>query len=147
PQLDRKRQSEQVAFQAIAGPEYCAASQLWWFGIVTSCSRVKSIRVSLGTLIWSLPTMTSEAAPAPAPAPAPIAAPWPPSATAPMIAPRAAPPTVRFAVLAPRDLPVASYSPVTMGTILPFTTIPVSSSRSCDLPAKVPDCFDCVRRP
>jgi hypothetical protein len=30
-----------------------------------------------------------------------------------MIDPTAAPPTVRFAVLAPRDLPVNSYSPVT----------------------------------
>src|SRR5271157_1444559 len=49
----------------------------------------------------------------PAPTPAPIAAPLPPPARAPMIDPTAAPPTVLFAVLAPRDLPVSSYSPVT----------------------------------
>jgi hypothetical protein len=54
---------------------------------------------------------------------------------------------VLFAVLAPRDLPVASYSPVTTGTIFPFTTIPVSSRRSCDLPVNVPDSFACVSRP
>src|SRR5271157_3000872 len=79
--------------------------------------------------------------------PAPIAAPLPPPARAPMIDPTAAPPTVLFAVLAPRDLPVNSYSPVTIGTICPFTTIPVSSSRSSDLPVNVPDFFDSSNRP
>jgi len=34
-----------------------------------------------------------------------------------MIDPTTAPPAVLFAVLAPRDLPVNSYSPVTTGTV------------------------------
>src|SRR4029077_17584776 len=91
--------------------------------------------------------MTSDPAPSPPPTPAPTAAPLPPPARAPMIDPTAAPPTVLFAVLAARDLPVNSYSPVTTGTVCPLTTIPVSSSCSCDLPVNVPDCFDSARRP
>src|SRR5271163_1641614 len=87
----------------------CARNQLWRVGIDISCCSVKSSRVSLGTFTWSPRVMISEPAPAPAPTPAPIAAPCPPSATAPMIAQRDAPPTVLFAVLAPRDLPFASY--------------------------------------
>jgi hypothetical protein len=39
----------------------------------------------------------------PAPTPVPIAAPLPPITAAPVITPRAAPPTVLFAVLPPRD--------------------------------------------
>src|SRR5438552_13343895 len=78
----------------------------------------------------------------PAPTPAPSAAPMPPPARAPIIDPTAAPPTVLFAVLAPRDFPVNSYSPVATGTVCP-----VSSMRSYDLPVNVPDSFDSVRRP
>ena len=61
-----------------------------------------------GTFTWSSLVIISDPAPAPAPTPAPIAAPLPPPARAPMIDPTAAPPTVLFAVLAPRDLPVNS---------------------------------------
>jgi len=38
--------------------------QFGWLGIVTACSRVKSRKVSLGTLICSLPMMISDVAPA-----------------------------------------------------------------------------------
>src|ERR1700760_2041035 len=115
--------------------------------IETSCCSVKSMRVSLGTLTWSPFVIVSDPAPTPAPTPAPIAAPSPPPARAPISDPKAAPPTVLFAVLAPRDLPLSSYSPVTSGIVCPFTTIPVSSSRSCDLPLNVPDAFDSASRP
>jgi hypothetical protein len=66
---------------------------------------------------------------------------------APMIDPTAAPPIVLFAVLAPRDLPLNSDSPVTRGTVCPFTTTPVNSNCSSDLPVNVPDVFDSARRP
>src|ERR1700687_424301 len=117
------------------------------FGIVTLCCRVKSSRVSLGIFSWSPLVIISEAAPTPAPVPAPMAAPFPPPASAPMRVPMAAPPTVRFAVLSVLDLPETSYSPVTTGRVWPWTTIPVSWSLSCDLPAKVPVSLDSSSRP
>src|SRR5208283_780253 len=117
------------------------------FGIVTLCCRVKSSRVSLGIFTWSPLVTISEATPTPAPVPAPMAAPFPPPASAPMMLPMAAPPTVLFAVLSPLDLPETSYSPVTSGTVWPWTTIPVSSSSNSDLPVKVPVSFDSSNRP
>src|SRR5208283_5986677 len=117
------------------------------YGIVTLCCRVKSNKVSLGIFTWSPLVMISEPAPTPAPVPAPIAAPFPPPASAPMMLPIAAPPTVLFAVLSPLDLPATAYSPVTSGTVWPLTTIPVSSSFSSDLPAKVPVSLDSSSRP
>ena len=106
--------------------------------IETSCCSVKSSSVSLGTFTWSPLVIVSEPAPIPPPTPAPMAAPLPPPASAPIIDPTAAPPTVLLAVLAPLDLPDSSYSPVTMGIVCPFTTIPVNSSRSCDFPVNIP---------